>query len=1192
MRSPTRLTGRMDHDPAWIDATSREQDIPEVDVIVIHGEWPSPEDPVWSLTTLSVAVRIQMKQRRRTKKLKVTLAEGWRHEHAYVIQHDEVGGVTNGKFQVDIRSRNCPQPIVPFYPPGVSSKLGSALGGLENGREVNEPPEEGKLNSAAGILEWKNRSGEIHTTTVFRPGKGVLRKMTVREKGRVLDFPDTRTMRMTDEEINILIGSEIPGKVVTASMYFLTTWPTASKREREISGGECEERTTKRSRSHPMEPSSKSQGAPVVVETVSEDDEAVADKEEENYANDWEDPSAEHIRDKATRADNAGIPYHLWNDRIAEKLEEHWKTKEYKNPAKTTKNDGSPGQPPSSTKPKLNLKDPLDKLKLSRLLRGLRTAATVYWKRLVKRSFITWFEEVGRKHKDNVAIKRAGEASVAKASVTSWWEWKHGSTIFFWRWPPDYQDVVREGLLPMFDSEPPTNSDRQPPYDDDKIKDQVKKKLDKVIMKGYVELTDIKFVEAMMFMFAVPKGDDIRIVYDGSKSGLNKALWAPWFSLPTIDTMSRWVIAGSWLADNDYGDMFLNFPLHVNLQKYCGIDLTQLFPNHKAGEASVVIARWLRNAMGLRSSPYASVQGALRAKHLVLGDPQDEGNPFQWDHIRENFPCSKGYEPSMPWIMKIRTDGQSASDIVQYVDDMRIIAATKELAWECSSRTAKTLCFLGLQDAARKRRPQSQRPGAWAGATIAADGKRVTKGVTQERWDKLQYKIRWIANQLGLSDDYTPKVFENCSQGSEETPEGKIHFKTTEQFVGFMVYVSMTYTSLIPYLKGIYLTLNSWRPDRDKEGWKKIASKTSTNKKKYNPKEKAPKWVVVVPRLKHDIQALLELTQYEHPPDVPIRSSHVHATYLVGDASGDGFGSTSWNEETDEVHADFGNWMKEVTTGESSNFREAGNLVIRLKRMLTSGELKKGAEVFVFTDNMVAERTYFRGSSKNSKLHQLILGLRKMEMEGDLRIHFIWISGKRMIGQGSDGLSRGELSSGVMAGEEFLHFLPMNETAFEREPTLQSRMKGWLGSKEWKVATTADWFHGVFQDPKGAWIWAPPPVLAKVAVEQMCEAKHIFPDSKHVFVCPALMTGHWRKQLGKLADTMFSITAREDGPWSKLMYEPLTIAFVRPLLSARPWKASRLNRVSKWEHDMREVQRGNPRVIRNHMREFWLSHQR
>jgi hypothetical protein len=65
--------------------------------------------------------------------------------------------------------------------------------------------------------------------------------------------------------------------------------------------------------------------------------------------------------------------------------------------------------------------------------------------------------------------------------------------------------------------------------------------------------------------------------------------------------------------------MFLNFPLHATLQIYYGIDLTQLFPTLNTGEASVVIARWLPNAMGLRSSLYASVQGALQAKHIVLG---------------------------------------------------------------------------------------------------------------------------------------------------------------------------------------------------------------------------------------------------------------------------------------------------------------------------------------------------------------------------------------------------------------------------------------------------------------------------------------------------------------------------------------------------------------------------------------------
>jgi hypothetical protein len=232
-----------------------------------------------------------------------------------------------------------------------------------------------------------------------------------------------------------------------------------------------------------------------------------------------------------------------------------------------------------------------------------------------------------------------------------------------------------------------------------------------------------------------------------------------------------------------------------------------------------------------------------------------------------------------------------------------------------------------------------------------------------------------------------------------------------ERFVGFVVYVSMTYTSLVPYLKGIYLTLNSWRPDQDEEGWKDPKRNPKVNKKKYK-REKPPKWVEVVPRLKHDLKALLELTRHAHPPDIPLRSKHKRPMYLVGDASGAGFGSSSWKEGTDEVHADFGNWMEDVTKGESSNFWEAGNLVIRLKRMVASGKLERGAEVLVSTDNAVAERTNFKGSSKNSKLHQLILGLQKMEMEGELIIHFVWIAGKRMIAQGTDGLSRGELWQG------------------------------------------------------------------------------------------------------------------------------------------------------------------------------------
>lgn len=99
-----------------------------------------------------------------------------------------------------------------------------------------------------------------------------------------------------------------------------------------------------------------------------------------------------------------------------------------------------------------------------------------------------------------------------------------------------------------------------------------------MIEKGYIEICNIELMEVMMYMLHVPKGkSDVCMVYDGSKSGLNEALWAPWFALPTVDSVAWWVVVGSWLANNDYRKQFLNFPLHPDLQRYCGADLTQLF---------------------------------------------------------------------------------------------------------------------------------------------------------------------------------------------------------------------------------------------------------------------------------------------------------------------------------------------------------------------------------------------------------------------------------------------------------------------------------------------------------------------------------------------------------------------------------------------------------------------------------------
>ena len=87
-------------------------------------------------------------------------------------------------------------------------------------------------------------------------------------------------------------------------------------------------------------------------------------------------------------------------------------------------------------------------------------------------------------------------------------------------------------------------------------------KLRKVRSRGYI---------------AVPKaGTDIRAVYDATQCGLNDALWAPNFFLPTVDLILRNASSSStWFGDIDLGEMFLNYALDLDLRPYAGVDLTE-----------------------------------------------------------------------------------------------------------------------------------------------------------------------------------------------------------------------------------------------------------------------------------------------------------------------------------------------------------------------------------------------------------------------------------------------------------------------------------------------------------------------------------------------------------------------------------------------------------------------------------------
>ena len=101
------------------------------------------------------------------------------------------------------------------------------------------------------------------------------------------------------------------------------------------------------------------------------------------------------------------------------------------------------------------------------------------------------------------------------------------------------------------------------------LRKAMKEKLGKVRRMGYLAPGEVK---SLTSFFAVPKGDsDIRMVYDGTKSGLNDAMWAPWSWMPTVESHLRFISTESFLGDIDVGDMFLNFVLHEDVRKFAGV---------------------------------------------------------------------------------------------------------------------------------------------------------------------------------------------------------------------------------------------------------------------------------------------------------------------------------------------------------------------------------------------------------------------------------------------------------------------------------------------------------------------------------------------------------------------------------------------------------------------------------------------
>jgi hypothetical protein len=436
---------------------------------------------------------------------------------------------------------------------------------------------------------------------------------------------------------------------------------------------------------------------------------------------------------------------------------------------------------------------------------------------------------------------------------------------------------------------------------------------------------------------------------------------------------------------------------------------------------------------------------------------------------------------------------------------------------------------------------------------------------TQKKWEKAKQLVTTLQQELHS--------------------DGLLEHKNLERIRGFFIHMQRTYPVFTPFLKGMHLTLDGWHDHKDEESWPILHSDPDTVTPTLGTLSKAPHRVTPAARLADDLLCLSTLLDMDEPPTCLIRASRrLVVIYGFVDASSSGFGG-SFALPDGSVYFRHGIWGRD-SDSDSSNFREFNNLVESLEDSVLLGELAN-SELYVFTDNTSVEGAYYKGNSPSRRLFELVLRLRCIEMKASIKLFIIHVAGSRMISQGTDGLSRGNLSSGIFATSSMALHIPLHLLALDRCTSLLPWIQSWVPDAALAPLSPMDWFdmgHGIQgyhrnldgmlvpQPTTQQWfLWTPPPAAGRAAMEELATSRHQQTHLNHVFIIPRLFTSQWRRLLYKFADIVFEIPPGSRDCWPLSMHEPLVVGLTFRFLSHSPWTLQRHRCVLELERELRQV---------------------
>ena len=712
----------------------------------------------------------------------------------------------------------------------------------------------------------------------------------------------------------------------------------------------------------------------------------------------------------------------------------------------------------------------------------------------------TFFHSIQRRRtlKEVIGWLGAQEVSAQQATINrkgvqeclerlfnaTWWEWSHGSRLHFWRWPGDWQREARDGAKAYHLSTPPAKTRfNNVPIKDEWIIRKDEEKMLKLLQRGYLEEGPYRCV---IPRFPIPKVCspdipqsewDIRVVWDLSKNGVNKTIFTPRFFLPTPSTYLRRLEAGMFAGDFDVGEQFHNYPLHPSERVYAGALISDSL-RARAKELGIPcpkFARFARLPFGWQSSPYLALR--MHARILELSTSVDDpSSAFHIAQVALNLPGMPTYDPAKPRVRLLDSSGEPTALLVSFFDDGRPFARDEPRMCRALRQVTARMQWYGTQDAARKRRPISQRPGAWAGCVAYTDQGLVRKFIPQKKWDRLVRDLGWLRGYMGNFDPGQSLEDLNADLPSLGVPT--IPRKRFKSFVGFLIHVAGVYDDILPYLHGFFLAENWHLDGRDQEGYKVADGANSDPEHSSDPMTLFEKVedgalepeelledqvdpstgshpepfgraaevddlepVPVTQRLVRDVLALSRIFRGDTPFQVierPVAGIHC-VFYGGGDASGEGFGAklASASDLLGSARTIQGFWCTEISE-QSSNYRELRNALEAITLEAENGRIV-GSEVWFATDNSTTELAFAKGRSASRALDELVLRFRELSICYNFQLKLVHIAGTRMIELGIDGLSRGEQEMGALVRGDLI---PLHLTARARHDRFAIEFSG------------------------------------------------------------------------------------------------------------------------------------------------------